>query len=113
LRAHAEKNTPEVSTIEPGTHYKGRLLLTRPTLFYGNMRIYLDTIPFSSSTITPGANGASTTTQTRLNFILQTLYVAQQFYQTRLQAVKLSYITIPDYCVDFAPSNNGSNIANS
>ena len=76
------------------------------------MRISLNTLPLSgSSPITAGVNGASNTTQTNLNFILQALLVAQNYYQTRLQAAQLASVTIPPYCVDFAPSNNGSVIS--
>lgn len=112
LRADAANNVPEVSVVRPGPHYNGRLLVTPSTSFYNYIRIYLDTVPFISSTVIPAVNGAPNTTTSRLNFILQALYVAQQFYQTRIKAAQLSYVTIPAYCVDFSPSNSGSQIAN-
>jgi hypothetical protein len=58
----------------------------------------------------PPANGTASTTFANLNFILQALAVTQHFYQTRLQAAPLTAITVPSYCVDFYPSNNGSTV---
>ena len=79
---------------------------------YGSIRIFIDTVPFTQGTIAAGTNGASKTTTSNLNFILQTLYVAKEFYQKRLKAGRLSSVTIPSYCVDFAPTSAGSIIAN-
>lgn len=76
------------------------------------MRIYIESSQFSSSTITPGVNGATTTTSARLAFILNSLLVTKSFYEKRLKAGQLTTITIPAYCVDFAPSNANSTINN-
>jgi len=59
--------------ITPGTIANGRLLLATNQSGYANMRIYLDTISFSNTTIAPGRNGAPTTTRVALNFIIKTL----------------------------------------
>ena len=76
------------------------------------MRILLDTTPFSNTVITPGVNGAATTTRTSLDFIVKTLNVAKTFYEKRLKASPLLSITVPDTCVDITPYNKGTVINN-
>lgn len=68
------------------------------------IRVTFDTTNFS--TITSGLNGANTTTQANLNFILRTASVVQAFLQLRLQVATVSRIYAPSYCVDFSPSSN-------
>ena len=68
------------------------------------IRITLDYNAFNS-TILPGANGATTTTMTNLNFVLRTMMVTQTFFQKRLKVGEVGGITAPDPCVDFTPSS--------
>lgn len=103
---------PEVPVVRPGMHLNGRLLVAPTTSQYGQLRIYLDYTNLVATPITAGLNGASTTTTTNLNFILNSLLVAQNFYQKRLRAGQLSSVTIPNSCVDFSPDNPGGTVAN-
>lgn len=103
---------PEVPLVQPGMHLNGRLLVAPTTSQYGQLRIYLDYTNLVATPITAGLNGASTTTTTNLNFILNSLVVAQNFYQKRLRAGQLSSVTIPNSCVDFSPDNPGGTVAN-
>lgn len=76
LLAEAANNVPEVPVVQPGKYMNGRLLTSTSTSSYGSLRIELEYAQFTSSTITAGVNGASTTTQARLDFILNSLFVA-------------------------------------
>lgn len=77
---------------------QGRLLV--PTR--GPIRIHLDTSAFN--TTLPGANGATTTTTAKLNFILKSMQVTQEYLQGRLQVTQLSTLHSPLTCVDFNTS---------
>ena len=79
----------------------GRLLTVPSTDARRSMRMYVDSLALSSGSIVAGANGASNTTITRLNFLIQSLAVAKEFYQIRLKVGPLASITVPNYCVDF------------
>lgn len=83
LREISSRAQPDVLIHQPGTHVKGRLLAApNPTRI--PIRITLDYTAFNS-TIQPGANGASATTMTKLNFVLRTMMVTQTFFQKRLK----------------------------
>ena len=90
----------------------GRLLTTPSTAARNSLRMYVDSLELSNSTISAGLNGASNTTVANLNFLIQALTVAKEFYQRRLKVGQLASITVPNYCVDFEPSNKGALLAN-
>lgn len=75
------------------------------------MRIRLDTTVFN--TTIPGANGAGTTTTAKLNFILKSMLVIQEYLQGRLQVTQVATVYSPTTCVDFntsaADQTNGFN----
>ena len=99
LREESRKAKPDVGVHPPGNiGTKGRLLAPNPTR--AAMRIELDTTNVNA-TIQAGQNGASNTSTTNLNFILRTMYVAQVFYQTRLQVGQVANILAPAVCVDY------------
>lgn len=68
------------------------------------IRITLDTSDFDS--IKAGLNGASNTTNSRLQFIKRAMQVAQSFYQARLQVTQVARIYAPSTCNDFDPPTN-------
>ena len=101
LREESRKAKPDVGVNPPGNQgTKGRLLVPNPVR--AAMRIQLDTTNVNA-TIQAGQNGAANTTTTNLNFILRTMYVAQVFYQTRLQVGQMASILAPALCVDYVP----------
>mgnify|MGYP003437025470 CR=1 FL=1 len=44
------------------------------------MRIYVDSLALTNTTISAGTNGASNTTATKLNLLIQSLTIAKKFY---------------------------------
>lgn len=79
LRASASQNVPEVPYEQSGPHGSSRLLTFTPSIASRiPIRIYLDTLAFSNNVA--GVNGAANTTPNNLNFILQSLNVAVNFY---------------------------------
>jgi hypothetical protein len=75
------------------------------TITRNSIRITMDSSNFN--TITPGVNGASTTTATNLAFILKTMQVATYFYMNRLKVYPLTTISAPIICVDYnTPPND-------
>lgn len=91
---------PDVSSVNPK---KGRLLSTVPR---SPMRITMDSSTFN--TLSPGQNGAPTTTTTNLAFIWKAMQVAAFFYMSRLQVYPLVNIFAPMNCTDdyFTPPND-------
>lgn len=99
LREESKKAKPDVSSVQPSA---SRMLLT---ITRNPIRITMDSSSFN--TLTPGLNGAPTTTATNLAFVLKTMEVATFFYMSRLQVYPLITITAPMVCVDYdTPPND-------
>lgn len=87
------------SMTQKPTHGRGLIVVTR-----AQMRITLDTTDFS--TIKAGLNGATSTNNNNLNFILRAMSVVQSFFQERIQVASESKVYAPSTCVDFTPPAN-------
>jgi hypothetical protein len=85
--------------IPPSSHGRNLLSITR-----NSIRITLDSSMFTS--VSPGLNGAASTTTENLAFILRTMRVGVNFLMARLKVYPLTSVLAPLYCFDFTPPSN-------
>ena len=97
------KNHPNPTSRVPSI--TGRLLSTPSTTNRQAMRIHLVTTPLN--TVIAGINGASSTTTTNLNHILNALSVSENFFETRLKVEPMAgNVIAPTTCVDISPPSS-------
>ncbi len=99
VREESMKAKPDVSSVPHGSK---RMLLT---ITRNPIRITLDYSNFT--TLKTPLNGASATTTTNLDFVLNAMKVAVAFYMSRLQVYPLTTISAPSTCFDYnTPPND-------